>query len=99
MAVAVGSSYLTGSIKDQVDKQEGNEFLKGLVSKIDTVSEALDLTDNINWRDPLGWSTLRERYNEDRLGREWWNSQLSELNDAYKLLPEDTRTTINTNLL
>ena len=99
MAVTVGSSYLTGSIKDQVDKQEGNEFLKGLVSKIDTVSEALDLTDNINWRDPLGWSTLRQRFDEDRLGREWWNSQLSELNDAYKLLPEKTRTTINTNLL
>jgi len=48
--------------------------------------DAVNFSDNINYRDPLGWDTLRDRWVNKTIGKDWREEQMS---DIWDLLPDE----------
>jgi len=82
-----------GVLPEQEKKEELDPigFLDGLYKKVDTTVKAVNFNDHIDWRDPLGWETLGQRFSEQTVGKEWREGQMQ---DIWNAVPESWRPNI-----
>lgn len=50
------------------------------------IADAVNTHDHINYRDPLGWETLRDRWVNKTIGKDWREGQMS---DIWDVLPDE----------
>ena len=81
VGLPIGPSYITG-------RKYNNPTIQSIMNKIDPIAEAVDLSDHIDWRDPLGWSTLGQRWGDKTIGKKWREGQMQDVWDA---VPEEWR--------
>ena len=64
------------------------ETVKEITEKplLNRLIDAVNFHDNINYRDPLGWDTLRDRWVNKTIGKDWREEQMS---DIWDLLPDE----------
>ena len=85
-----------------MENEDDKGFLEGLKKKIDStnnqltsyndrINKALNFNDHINWRDPLGWETLGQRWGEKTIGKKWREGQMQ---DIWNAVPEAWRPNI-----
>ena len=81
VGLPLGPSYITG-------RKYNNPTIQSIMNKIDPIAEAVDLSDHIDWRDPLGWSTLGQRWGDKTIGKKWREGQMQDVWDA---IPKEWR--------
>jgi hypothetical protein len=74
-----------------MENEDKPAFLEGLYKKIDPINKALDFSDHINWRDPIGWDSLGQRFGEETVGKKWKEGQMQ---DIWNAVPESWRPNI-----